>query len=313
MRTRMHWMLLASLSLGLVLVACGGQQTDDENTTASIQESLELSDTGGLEMTDELPAFGMMELDELDLEPNLDIPELPAEMDTLAGQLPPDPNAPPLPPPCPHGVLKGQWKSIKPGVGLFHGKWAGAGGKVMGHMKGFYGVNKAGQHVLFGKYVSKAGKFVGLIKGRYGKGFFKGHWFDKQGARGVLMGAYGPAKCTASASGAQKCLPGDGNFVGVWRADCPLCKVTCAPGFIQPPDQCICVPVKVVPCKMGQCPQGMFCDLCPPLPNCQPSMNCIGVCAPPVCMPLPPLPPLPPGGPLPAAPDDGADDSANLE
>jgi len=335
MRARTLWILTTTLSLGLLLVACGGQETDEETIgTESIQESLELSDSGGFEMQDELPAFGLLDLDELAVEANLEVPELPEELDTLAGKMPPDPNLPlPGPPPCPHGLLKGKWKVIKningKGYGVFKGKWASANGKVVGHLKGIFGSNKLGHGVLFGKYISKGGKFLGVLKGRYGKGFFKGHWFDKHGVKGELMGAYDHAKCVAtnaagapnsadtaagpdsagvnSATGVKKCLPGLGNFVGKWRAYCPMCKLNCMPGYVQPAGLCICVPPKVIPCKMGQCPQGMFCDLCPPLPGCNCPCNCPAVCAPPICKPLPPKPAPAPGQPDNAAPENNVE------
>ena len=297
------WTLTGLLSLGLLLVACGGEEAVDESASvASIQDALELSDTGGFEMVDELPGFGLPDLDGLDLAPDLEPPAPPEDLDNLAGIMPPDPNAPPPPPPCPHGMLGGHWKPLKPGLGVFQGKWAGAGGKVVGHLKGIYGVNKAGDHVLFGKYISITGKFMGLIKGRYGKGFFKGRWFDKSGMKGGLMGAYGEAKCVTTPAGDTKCLPGAGNFVGKWIADCPMCKLSCAPGHVQPPGQCICLPASVVACVTGNCPTGTFCDPCPPLPGCDPSTGCAAVCAPPACAPLPPKPPLPPANDNAAAP-----------
>lgn len=305
MRTRTLWTVTGALTLSLVLLACGGQEPVDEEVE-SIQEALELSDSGGYEMTDELPRFGLPELDDLELAGDLELPAMPEEMDSLAGVLPPDPNKLPPPPPCPHGLLMGAWKPLKPGLGVFHGKWAGAGGMVVGHLKGIYGTNKAGMKVFFGKYISKTGKFLGLLKGRYGKGFFKGRWFDKNGLGGVLMGAYGKAKCVTAPDGSEKCLPGAGHFVGKWVAHCPLCNVSCQPGHVNPPGTCICVPATVIPCKQGQCPQGMFCDPCPVLPGCQPGAPCAAVCAPPICKPLPPQPPQQPAAPAPEAPDNSA-------
>jgi len=190
---------------------------------------------------------------------------------------------------------------------VFYGKWGMLDGKLHGHLKGIYGKNKKGEGVFFGKYINLGGKFVGLIKGRYDAGFFKGRWFDKGGLRGELGGIYGK-----------------GEFKGLWHAFCPLCAVKCEPGFepgkpdpnavvtpddptsVAPastpdgapgqmgapmphPQQCICLPPKVVPCLMGKCPGGLVCDLCPPI--CKPGENCPAVCGPPVCVPKPPLPP----------------------
>lgn len=294
MRTRTLTLTIGALSLALVLGACGGQEPIEDDP-ASVQESLELDDTGGYTMTDDVPAFGMPDLDTLDVDPSqIEIPELPEEMQTIAGQVP-HPKS--FIPPCPHGLLKGVWKQLKPGVGVFHGKWVTANGKVKGHLKGIYGQNLKGQRVLFGKYIDVTGTFKGLIKGRYGKGFFKGRYHGVHGAKGVLMGAYGPAKCVKASSGAKKCLPGKGKFVGKWRSFCPKCKILCKPGFKPAPNgKCFCIPAKVVPCIKGKCPKGMYCDPCPVL-KCKPWMNCIAVCGPPVCKKLPPKKqPLPPSG-----------------
>jgi hypothetical protein len=306
MRARPFLILVSSLGIAALLAACGGQEpTSDDPSVESIEESLEIDDTGGFTTNDELPMFGRMDLDELDLEPTLEVPELPADMNTLAGvAAPPDPNAKPdagtmpdpLKPPCPHGLLKGHWKQIKNGFGVFAGKWASASGKVEGHLKGIYGKNKKGHGVFFGKYISKSGKFMGLLKGRYGKNHFIGVYRGKHGAKGMLKGAYGQAKCVQSSTGVKKCLPGAGNFVGKWHAFCPACKPKCLPGWVQPPGRCICVPAQVLACVTGKCPKGTFCDLCPPLPVCKPGYFCPAVCAPPKCRPLPPKPAPPSSG-----------------
>jgi len=312
MKTRSIMITISLLAAGLLLVACGGVESQPDESVASIQESLELEESGGYSMDDELPAFGLLDdadLNLVDLDPNLLVPELPADMQSAAGVLPPDPNAAPVKPPCPHGLLKGKWKPLKAGYGVFKGKWAGAGGKVTGHLKGIYGKNLKGQGVFFGKYISDNGKFMGLLKGRYGMNHFKGIYHGVNGGKGELIGAYGEAKCLMTSAGVKKCLPGKGELVGMWRAFCPQCKVLCAPGFVQPPGLCICVPHKVVPCIKGQCPQAMFCDPCPLPPGCQPNMPCAAVCAPPVCMPKQPLPPSapPPSSEAPADNSAGGD------
>jgi hypothetical protein len=341
MRARTWHLVVSLLAVSLFVLACGGQQAE-ESSVESIQANLEL-ENGGLEMTDELPMFGLHELDDVDLQLPLELPELPAELETLAGEMGPDPstdpnapgdpgtdpNAPgdpgtdptvpgPLPPPppdpCPHGLLKGHWKQIKGGYGIIFGKWATANGMLVGHLKGIYGKNLKGEQVFFAKYIGMGGKFAGLIKGRYGKGFFKGRWYGKSGLKGVLIGAYGPAKCVPdAATGAMNCLPGAGNFVGKWKAFCPQCQVNCMPGHVPAPDgKCFCVPAGVAICLMGKCPAGTYCDLCPPLPGCDPSAPCSAVCAPPQCAPIPGSqpPPVPP----PPADTEGEDtDSAQPE
>jgi hypothetical protein len=313
-----------ALVVSLLLVSCGGDQTEDSDSVEAIQESLELEQAGGFDMLDELPLFDMPELNKVPLQPTLTVPELPSDLNELAGIMPADGSLPqpPPPPPCPHGLLAGAWKHIKNGFGVFYGKWAAPDGTLVGHLKGIYGKNLKGENVLFGKVIALDGKFIGVIKGRYGMGFFKAALFDPNGMKGELMGAYGKAKCVPDAStGAAKCLPGAGHFVGKWRLFCPLCKMMCTPGFVPAPDgKCICVPVQVIPCQMGQCPQGMFCDLCPPLPGCTPDQPCIALCAPPVCRHLPPPPgsgSQDPNAPAPNSGDPnsagaGADDSAGV-
>jgi hypothetical protein len=174
---------------------------------------------------------------------------------------------------------------LKAGFGEFEGKWGTGDGKVVGHLKGIYGKNLKGEGVLFGKYIGLAGKFVGLIKGHYEKGFFKARWFDKSGLQGDMAGIYA-----------------EGHFLGLWNAYCPLCKVECLPGFVPAPEVgCMCVPAKLPPCNVGQCPQGMSCDICPPA--CPPGVQCPAACGAPVCVPLPP-PPKPPAQDPGASPVD---------
>jgi hypothetical protein len=311
-----------TLVLALVLGGCGtGEEpgSSSENSVASIESALE-QENGGLEMQDDLASFGQPTLPDLDgvaLDENLALPELPG-LDALEGKQPLPVPPPPLP--CPHGGLKGKWKELKNGFGVFFGKWGALGGPLHGHLKGIYGKNKKGEGVFFGKTINLGGKFVGLIKGRYENGFFKGRWFDKAGLRGELGGVYGK-----------------GELKGLWHAFCPKCAVKCEPGFapgqgdpnapagvdpsapkpgdpnapvdpnapagtdpgmgpmgapMEAPDKCLCLPPKVVACMMGKCPDGMICDLCPAL--CKPGEACPAVCGPPVCVPKPPKPPLPP-------------------
>jgi hypothetical protein len=294
MRTRTNWtwiLAVGALAVTFLLGACGGTE-EAEESVGSIQESLEL-ENGGFTTGDELPSFGVHDpaLDLMAIEADLEVPELPAEMQALMGQAQPPQPGVPAKPPCPHGMLKGVWKQVKGDFGVFKGKWASADGKVVGHLKGIFGKDKKGHNILFGKYIGAKGKFRGLLKGRYGKGHFIGRWRGVHGLKGVFIGAYGPAKCVALPDGTKKCMPGAGNLVGKWRAFCPECQVKCAPGFAHPPNHpCICVPQGVIPCLMGMCPPGAFCDPCPPLPGCQPGAPCNMVCAPPICRPLPPPP-----------------------
>ena len=275
MKTKTIIPVLAVLSVGVLVLACGGMEPED--TVESVQESLE-QPWGDLDMGDEAPAFNDPALDSEPMDvANLLIPEEP-NLDQHSGVLPPKPGAKKKPPLCPHGFLKGKWKPAAPGkpFGKFKGKWVTANGKVHGHLKGFYGKNKLGHGVFFGKYIGAKGKFRGVLKGHYGKGFFRGRWFSKAGLRGRLHGVY--AK---------------GVFKGRWVEFCKLCKVTCKPGLkpaVTGWGKCLCIPANVIPCKLGKCPKGMHCNFCPRPPKCKPGMKCPAMCAPPVCKknPLPP-------------------------
>ncbi len=249
------------LTVSLMLAACGEVESDP---LEAIQSSLDL-ESGGFALTDESPGFEDPDLDE-----EVDIVlGVPPDEEEYTGQHPP-------PPPhlqaCPHGRLKGVLKAQGKNHGIFKAKWVTAERTVVGHLRGIYGLNKKGQSVFFGKYIDLAGKVKGLIKGRYGKGFFRGRWFDKSGLKGMLRGVYGKH-----------------HFKGRWTAACPRCEINCKPGFIPAPDgRCFCVPKKIVPCRKGQCPQDMLCDICPPI--CRPGDDCPPVCGPPVCIPKPPPP-----------------------
>jgi hypothetical protein len=269
-------LMIAVASLTLTLSACGGEQQTQSDSVNTVKQSLEL-ENGGLTMDDELPRFGLQDLDEADVDPGLTLPEPPVD----PGVLPPAPTdgsqpAALPPPPCPHGVLIGKWLEVKNGYGMIEGKWAAEGGKVVGHLKGIYGKNLKGEGVFFAKTIGLGGAFVGLIKGRFENNFYKGRWFDSNGLKGDLAGIYG-----------------GGKVLGMWTAICPKCQTQCQQGFVPAPDgTCLCVPAGLVPCKLGQCPQGQICDICPPA--CAPGVTCAATCGAPTCVPLPtPAPPAP--------------------
>jgi len=262
--------IVAMISAMALVLACGGMEPED--SVAGIEEALELED-GGYDMGDELPQFGLPDLDDLDIDiAGMDIPEEQG-LDEFLGLKPPA-SGKKLPPPCPHGYLKGVWKPIAKGkpLGVFKGKWVTANGKVHGHLKGIYGKNKLGHGIFFGKYIDKTGKFKGLLKGHYGNGFFKGRWHGVKGGLGGMHGVYGKNV-----------------FKGKWTAFCNAkCNSVCKPGYKRALIGCYCVPANVVPCKKGQCPKGMKCDPCPKPAKCKlPGVKCPAVCAPPVCRALP--------------------------
>lgn len=269
MRTHRILIQTALFVSAALALACGGPENDE--SVEGIQNALELSD-GGFDMDDELPAFGLGELDLQDIDVNqLQVVEEP-NLETYTGVAADPGTSQTLPGtqsnPCPHGFLKGLWAPVAKGkdVGVFKGKWVTQNGKVQGWLKGIYGKNKLGHGVFFGKYIDTTGTFMGLLKGFYGNGYFKGVWHGKAGLDGALLGVY--AKNT---------------FMGKWTGFCPQCTLSCKPGFQKLPGHCFCVPSSIVPCKAGQCPAGQYCDPCPLHPACKVGAVCPAVCGYPVC------------------------------
>jgi hypothetical protein len=263
------WFQIPTVLLASLLTVNGCGRGSDESVE-EIQNALE-TETGGYDTADELPAFGMAELDEVALEAVPVVPEQDG-LEAYTGV----PATSTATSPCPRGYLKGTWKEVAKGYGLFHGKWADSSGTVKGHLKGLYGRNAKNVGVFFGKYIDLDGKFVGLIKGHYGKGFLKGLWHDKSGIRGALLGVYG---------GTPKNL-----FVGKWVEFCSTCAtgLTCATGFeLDPIVKCFCVPKGVAPCKAGGCASSEYCDPCPAPAGCLAETDCSAVCAPPACVAKP--------------------------
>ncbi len=114
--------------------------------------------------------------------------------------------------PCPHGVLAGTWRHLRPDLGVFQGRWMGRHGELNGHVRGVWGVNRLGRQVLFGKYIGNDGRFRGLLRGVWNEGRFTGLFVDGRGEYlGGLAGHY-----TDLDSG----LPGDGAFGGRWVEAC---------------------------------------------------------------------------------------------
>ena len=260
--------MVAMVAAAALMMACGG--LEPEASVEGISEALELED-GGYDMQDEMPAFGLLDLDDLDVDVSgLDTPEE-GGLEAFLGV---QPSSKKLPPPCPHGYLKGVWKRLNPNksLGVYKGKWVTANGKVEGWLKGVFGMNKLGHGVFFGKYIDKTGKFKGLLKGYYGNGFFRGRYHGKSGGIGELRGVYG-----------------QNVFKGKWVSYCNAkCNSVCKPGHVRAPYACFCVPAKLPPCQKGKCPTGMKCDPCPKPAVCLlPNAKCPAVCGAPVCKPLP--------------------------
>ena len=263
--------MVVMVAAAALVMACGGME--EEQTVEQISESLEL-ENGGLTMDDEMPMFGDLDLDALDVDVSkLDIPEEKG-LEEYLGIQPKTSSTKKAPPPCPHGFLKGVWKKLNPNksFGVYKGKWVSANGKVHGWLKGVFGKNKLGHGVFFGKYIDKNGKFKGLLKGHYGNGYFRGRYHGWYGGIGELRGVYGKNV-----------------FMGKWVSYCKArCNSVCKPGYIRHPYACFCV--KLPACKKGQCPKGMKCDPCPKPAVCKlPNVKCPAVCGAPVCRPAKPL------------------------
>ncbi len=91
---------------------------------------------------------------------------------------------------CEHGFLRGRWRAVEPGRGVFLGGVADAEGEPIGHVRGIYGRRLNGEQVFFGKYIDREGHFRGIFGGHYRDGEFIGRWLTRNGEHGVLGGHY---------------------------------------------------------------------------------------------------------------------------
>jgi hypothetical protein len=122
------------------------------------------------------------------------------------------------------GFCRGLWGNAEDdSVGRFKGRWVSArDGRLMGWMRGHYGVNTNGDQVFFGKYVDQLGRFKGFLRGHYEvdssgengtagyleQGVFWGGWLDRHGrALGRLDGTWGQRGA------------GRGRYHGTWRGN----------------------------------------------------------------------------------------------
>ncbi|HSD86469.1 MAG TPA: hypothetical protein VLB44_03105 [Kofleriaceae bacterium] len=91
---------------------------------------------------------------------------------------------------CEHGFLRGRWRSIREGLGVYRGMIANADGEVTGHIRGVWGQRENGERVMFGKFIATDGSFRGLVVGTYDAGHFRAKWLTAAGEHGVLGGMY---------------------------------------------------------------------------------------------------------------------------
>ncbi|MCA9520717.1 MAG: hypothetical protein KC609_07085 [Myxococcales bacterium] len=149
---------------------------------------------------------------------------------------------------CPKGFLEGGWKRLNEKGGVFGGPVEARSGRLIGHMRGIWGVRPDGERVAFAKIVALNGRFRGLVKGTWMPdedgigGTFKARVFNRDKlVVGVLHGNYRPS--TAIDDG--------GFYKGVWSKICdgPQCPQqvvdgvdvdasTCGEPKPQPEDAC---------------------------------------------------------------------------
>jgi hypothetical protein len=100
---------------------------------------------------------------------------------------------------CPRGFLGGRWHSAPEGNGgLFAGRLVTAQGRLLGYLKGRYGVTGAGERVFAGKIIGRGGHILGLMQGTWepsseadGAGVFAGRWVGRARQHvGSLRGRY---------------------------------------------------------------------------------------------------------------------------
>lgn len=107
---------------------------------------------------------------------------------------------------CAGGFMRGRFRAISAGFGVYHGLVLDRLGAPIGHVRGLYGHKSDGTPVLFGKFIDRQGKFLGVLAGTYANGDFRARWKvvgDED--HGVIRGHY------FEASGATA-----GHFLARW-------------------------------------------------------------------------------------------------
>jgi hypothetical protein len=115
---------------------------------------------------------------------------------------------------CAEGFLLGRWNTVGQvsghEVGVFFGRFLGAGGERRAVVKGIFGERRDGTKVFFGKIIDRNGNALGLVAGRYGDGKFGGRLLgDGRVVEGAVRGRY-----------ADRNNDGDGFFAGRWSKMC---------------------------------------------------------------------------------------------
>lgn len=125
---------------------------------------------------------------------------------------------PPLP--CANGYLTGNWWMNQDETrGRFGGVWVEQDGRVIGFLRGHFGMNAEGEHVLFGKLIGLNGGFKGILRGTYepkgdGTGTYEGKWHGRGGrVDGDFRGTFA-VKTDALHERVH------GTFEGGWSTEC---------------------------------------------------------------------------------------------
>lgn len=115
---------------------------------------------------------------------------------------------------CAEGFLLGRWEVLGQvaghDVGVFMGRFLGAGGERSAIVRGIFGQRRDGAQVFFGKIIGRDGTALGLMAGRYADGHFGGRLLgDGRTVEGAVHGRYG-----------DRNHDGDGFFAGRWSKMC---------------------------------------------------------------------------------------------
>jgi hypothetical protein len=102
---------------------------------------------------------------------------------------------------CPRGFLGGAWHADRDSTttdgGVFKGRWVGLWGRLLGYVRGRYGLDSSGERVFFGKYIDRQGRCRGMLAGTWqaadenGRGQFHGEWHNADATvEGILGGDF---------------------------------------------------------------------------------------------------------------------------
>lgn len=127
---------------------------------------------------------------------------------------------------CPRGGMEGAWVRVENDDrrgGYFRARWVNVLGRVVGHVRGRWGVTDEGEKVFVGKIIGRHGEYKGYMRGHWepsedrpGRGAFMGQWLvrvegsDQVRAKGAVRGAWAVSDRVEH-----------GGFLrGMWKVDC---------------------------------------------------------------------------------------------